>query len=829
MTAFLSWYLILTLLGWLALPLAWRLFPALPDRGFTLARAAGLLLWGWAFWMLASFGFVRNDVPGLLLALLAVVGLSAWAAAGRVRELADWLSAHWRLILTGELLFLAAFALMAVIRAANPEILGTEKPMELAFINAVLGSPNFPPHDPWLSGYAISYYHFGYILTGMLARLSAVPGTAAFNLMLALVFGIGALGAYGVVYNLLAVGRNRPSLLAPLLGPLFLLVVSNVEGVLEVLHRMGAFWRFAPDGAASSGFWTWLDMKDLTAAPSLPLQALPDRYLWWWRASRVVQDYDLSGAFQEVIDEFPAFSFLLGDLHPHVLAIPFGLLTVAFALNLYLGGLRGEVRLPLGRLHLSPVALAVAAFLLGGLAFLNIWDILIAAGLISLAYVLRRVREAGWDWERLEDLLLFLVPAGLGAFVLYLPFFLGFSSQAGGLLPNLATPTRGAHLWVMFGTLLLPLAAFLFHLHRSPGGARWKPALWIALGLPLALWLLSWVLAWIVMLVQPEFAGGFLTAQGATGFGSYLSAATAKRLGSIGGLLTLSALLFGALAVLFSTGRVEGEPLKGEPAEGEPLGGEPASAPRGLREPLPFVLLLIVLGALLVLAPEFVYLRDQFGTRMNTIFKFYYQTWMLWSLAAAFASAWLLERLRGAAGWLFTLLFVLVMAVGLTYPVLGFASRTNNFRPAAGFTLDDFDRLRRENPDEAGAIEYLRRAPAGVVAEAVGGSYTGFARISTYSGLPSVLGWPWHEVQWRGTSEPLGSREDDLRILYTTADWAEAQSILERYGIRYVVVGGMEHQAYRVQEEKFLNSLQAVYQTPTISIYAVPQAAGEER
>jgi len=83
--------------------------------------------------------------------------------------MARWLRQEWRLVVEcGGALF-AGFCRLAFVRAANPEILGTEKPMELAFINAILRSPTFPPHDPWLSGYAISYYYFGYVIVAMLA------------------------------------------------------------------------------------------------------------------------------------------------------------------------------------------------------------------------------------------------------------------------------------------------------------------------------------------------------------------------------------------------------------------------------------------------------------------------------------------------------------------------------------------------------------------------------------------------------------------------------------------------------------------------------------
>jgi len=99
-------------------------------------------------------------------------------------------------------LFLVAFAAWAVVRAANPEAVGTEKPMELAFINAILRSPNFPPHDPWLSGYAISYYYFGYVIIAMLAKFTGTAGGIAFNLGISLIFALSACGAFGLVYNL---------------------------------------------------------------------------------------------------------------------------------------------------------------------------------------------------------------------------------------------------------------------------------------------------------------------------------------------------------------------------------------------------------------------------------------------------------------------------------------------------------------------------------------------------------------------------------------------------------------------------------------------------
>src|SRR6185436_18534194 len=188
-------------------------------------------IWGYVFWLFASLGIAQNDMGGLLLALVLLGSLSAWAflttdgrmqTAGNTSELApgrlapagsrpergasvvndlpsivQWVQTNKSLVLTTEILFLLAFGLMAFVRSANPEIVGTEKPMELMMINGILHSPAFPPRDLWLSGYSISYYYFGYVMTSMLAMFTGVPATMAFNLMIALIFGLSAIGAYG--------------------------------------------------------------------------------------------------------------------------------------------------------------------------------------------------------------------------------------------------------------------------------------------------------------------------------------------------------------------------------------------------------------------------------------------------------------------------------------------------------------------------------------------------------------------------------------------------------------------------------------------------------
>lgn len=813
MLSFFLWYLLSTFLGWLTFPLAYRLFPALKDRGYTLSRAFGLLVWGYAFWLLASFHIAQNDLGGLLLGLVVLAGLSGYAFfmqyAVRNTELIDWLKQNKPLIITTEILFLFAFALMAFIRSTNPEILGTEKPMELMMINGIMNSPTFPPRDLWLSGYSISYYYFGYVMTSMLATFTGTPATAAFNLMTALVFALSAVGAYGILYNLLASRQspvsdpqssieNRKSEIGrALLAPLFLLLVSNIEGFLEVLHRRGVFW------TEGNNFWTWLGIPELRDAPAQLLQWIPDRFWWWWRASRVIMDYDLQNNFKgDVISEFPAFSFILGDLHPHILAMPFVLLTIAVALNLFLGGFKGRTDFYVARLNISKTGFFVIALLIGGLAFLNTWDILIGGALILFAYVLARVRESGWGWERLEELILLGISMLAVAYVMYLPFFIGFDSQAGGILPSFMYPTRGAQLWVIWGTLFIPLFAFLLY-RRATGSANWSAGLKTSFGLVFVLFLAMFAVGVVALFAHPDFTNPLIESQ-AGNIGGFIAASMSRRLLYIGSLVTLLALLIPTLSYLFANKQEDVTPEE----ERQPSHG--------------FALLLIVLGLLLILGPEFVYLRDNFGYRINTIFKFYFQAWMVLSLAAAYGVAILLQNLQGWSKRIFSVVFAIVLIMGLTYPALGFANKTDNFKPPFfGYSLDDFDRVKAENPDEAAAIEWLRLAPDGIVAEAVGGAYSSYARIANYTGLPTVLGWDNHEGQWRD-SLLIGNRRQDIETLYTTPDGLTAQDIVAKYNIRYIYIGGLERNTYLVDEGKFNSLFKIVFQQGNVTIYEAP-------
>ncbi|MCW5877733.1 MAG: hypothetical protein KIS80_02555 [Anaerolineales bacterium] len=801
----LGWYLLLAGLGWLTLPLGYRFFGALADKGYAFLRPLSLLLWGFLCWLLGSYGLLPNNPAGILSATLLLGGLSWWAARGlQPGELRDWLRSQRGTLLAMETLFLLAFVFMAWVRSASPQIYHTEQPMELAFINAILRSPAMPPHDPWMSGFSISYYYFGYLMVAMLAQLLKLSGSLAFNLGFVSIFACAALAAYGLAYNLLMVYKprlQRSLLWLASLAPLLVLLLGNGGALLELAHARHALWAPDAEGALQSRFWIWLDVDELSSPPVGEPSWAPRHYdtdfWWWWRSSRIINDRDLSGNDQEVIDEFPAFSFTLGDLHPHVLSMPFVLLATGLALNLYLGG--GVRRQPLPTLGFKIQAedLAFAIVLLGGLAFLNIWDFPIYAALYGLAYLLRQGRREGWRWEHFIDLLALGMVLLVGGVAAYLPFYLGFTSQAGGILPNLINPSRGAHLWIMFGWLWLPLLAYLLWLWK---GARWQGlgrGLLYGLALAAGLWLLSVGLAGLYAGLLPDSAlGQAVAALGGGSLGEILVAGLQRRAAAIGGSLSLAALLGLCLGLLSQK-----PPAKKIEPQHSPMHA--------------FVLLMVFMGALLVTAPEFIYLRDQFGTRMNTVFKFYFQAWQLWAVAAAVGAVVLLSELRRVWRAAFAGLMTLVLAAGLLFPLYSFSQITRN-------PVGSLDGSAHLPADTQAAIAWLQAAPLGVLAEAVGASYdSSTSRFSAFSGQPTLMGWPGHEGQWRGGNVDW-TRMDQLRTLYSTSDWRSAQLILEEYNIQYVVVGPSERASYPVNEEKFAQNLRIAFQSESITIYQAP-------
>jgi YYY domain-containing protein len=811
----------------------------------------------------------------------------------------------WRLLLCYELLFTLALIFVALLRSYNPDPWGTERPMDYALFNAIRSSSAFPPHDPWMAGYSINYYYFGYLLMAAISLVSGIDQGAAFNLSLALIFALTALGAAGVVVNLIGLttkeqegekgrrgegekgGRNEapspPHPLTPspphrwlgvggrigavLLSVILVLFAGNQGGALEIITGLTS--PLAMDGrdlarAVQNGLgkreplYLQHPYKEW-GAPDITTVLTPTDMAAnfnWWNPSRAVWDTSRDPGDPTkfyAITEFPFFSFWLGDMHPHVMALPFGLLALGLALQTiarptaptFVLGRRGWAEL------------ALTGIVLGSLYTINSWDfptyVLLFLGALLLLYVRLGMsqRLEIRDW-RLGDKPLIsnlqspisslwwrhfasqTILALLAAWLLFTPFYLTFHSLVGGKepliqLPILATLTRtiGFVTWtktplhsfvIIFGLALAPLVAFTIAQSRQvdqpldmlPAAPAPDEA-----GEPTA---------------EPVAAGwheeqrlGFAARLAAPGAWRYLPLALLAVL-LLGIALGFPLLVLLALAIYAARLAIA-------------RAAQPAEA---------FVLMAFALVCLICFGTELVYIRDVFEMRMNTIFKFYYQAWLIWSVLAGYALWWLFAGktkdegqktkvarisvwsfvVRRSSFVVFAVLFLGLLAGALIYPwyTAGKTFRTDQRIGLDGKTPPE------HTPEGAAAIAWLRANAPGdaVILEAVGDDYNvnGGNAVSASTGLATVLGWAGHEQQWRGGDPPsyaqIDVRRADIATIYNAGDLEQARALLKKYGVDYIYVGTAEQATYGQLDLNKLSQLgEQVFQQGNVTIYQV--------
>ena len=608
-------------------------------------------------------------------------------------------------------------------------------------------------------------------------------------------------------------------------------VLGNLEGLLEVLHARGI---------GTAAFWAWLDIRSIDGPPGPCAEGswVPTRFFWWWQASRVLRDYTPWGAEQEVIDEFPAFSFILGDMHPHVLALPFVLLALALALNLYLRMANGERRMASPRSPISNLQSLISdlpftaweflayALCLGGLGFLNTWDFPIYLFIVVAAYALAHLRNTHpasrftFHISRFTLLFIALLVAGL---FLYLPFWIGFQSQAGGIWLNWFNSTRLPQFLVMFGPLVFIAAVFVADRARWSGVPAREVAKWtlvVALSILGAVVFVLGLFAALVWLdvIHPQgsaaYVAAWLRGEPIPGL-TDVTDAHALIWRSLSSRLFGSWTALGLVALLVAIALILKQAMNG--------GQRASSNQRPVASVRNFVLLLLATGALLALSVEYVYLRDNFGTRMNTVFKFYFQAWIVWAIAGAYGLADFARR-AGAGGAVLAAAALLIV-VGLIYPALAIPARASEYGGPP--TLDGAAHLAETRPHDYAAITWLNEHVSGapVILEAPGEHFRAYVyegRVSAHTGLPTLLGWAGHEHQWRGNYDEQARRESDIETLYTSVDPDEVLTLLDKYGISYVYVGPLEQGRYPAAGlEKFAQLMEVVYDSGSVTIYRV--------
>jgi len=768
-------YLFVTLLGLICYPIVRMTLPGLADRGYPLSKLMGMLILAFVVWILGSLGVAFTKTT-ILFVLIGMALVSAMFILLQWELLWEEIKTNWRYYLTVEVLALIAFIFFLLVRLGNPDLWhpykGGEKPMDFSYLNAVLKSTTFPPYDPWFAGGYINYYYYGFVILGVPIKFLGIVPAVAYNIILPIWYSILILGAFSVGWNLYqGIPRSRALRVGErdkkhVLNTAFWVGLATAVG-LALLGNLGTvkliltnFQEIAAAGAAvnEAGFFqkiAWTVKGFVQFLQGTPMPLYPGD--WYWYPSRVIPG--------EPITEFPYFSFIYADLHAHLIAFPITVLAISWSLSVVLNKARWGEKDGRFRVFGTIVGFILGGIVIGALRPTNTWDFytyLVFASIALFYSVLRHYRprlnlKIKWGdlLEKLSVALLAVLALALLADLLYQPFSYWFRQGYTSI-----------EIWEGDRT---PLNSYLTH---------WGLFLFV---------IVSWM-GWETyhwMKTMPQSALKSLKP-----YVHWINAGLIFFL-----ILLIALLILGVSIALVAI----------------PLGvwAVILMLRQGCSDGRRFLLFMIGTAVTLTLVVELIYLPGDIG-RMNTVFKFYLEAWILFALSSGVCLGWVVKSLRYWNNRLEFLwqasLYILVASTAL-FTLLGTADKIRDrMATDAPHTLDGMAYMEYATYYDMGVdmvleedyqvIKWMQENIEGspVILEGQAYEYRWGNRYTIYTGLPGVVGWNWHQRQQRAIlrDNRVQERVDAVGTFYLTEDPAYVMDFIEEFDVSYIILGQLE-------------------------------------
>lgn len=781
------WYLVLWLLGLSVFPLLFTVFSGLPDRGYPLARMAALLLTAWISWIFSSFDILAFTRWSILLAIVLLVALSFYFGLRKKAEIIQYLKSTWKYILSVEIIFAVVFVYMLIIRINNPDLwqpwMGGEKPMNFAFFNAVLKTVYFPPENPWFSGHYLNYYYYGYVMAAIPTKLTGIMPSIAYNLVLPSWYAMAGIGVFCIGYNLVTglshsnqLYGNKPfsdwnasthhqkstrrwAYFAGLFALLAVMLFGNLyENKILLKHlpeMVPVNWAEEhPENPSGGKFAATWDL--ITGKTELP----GNNSQWYFEASRPI----LNGEADTPIAEFPYFTFLYGDMHPHMLTMLYYALAFGWMLSLLI--------YPINRMKWPEriLSLCIAAVVFGSFSASHTWDFYPFLGLavITLSWSIWQTRPGPTKATVLVIASFVVAFVGL-AFTFYSPFTHWFKTEYMSIILWTGAKTPLGDYLIVFGLSMFIVISLL--VKESLGDLKRAYHKWPDYKtLTKILVLISLVLIYLVSSLI------------------WKSNYQVLRLG-------LFILIGLGYQVFFRRGQSKLQML---------------------------TWILFSIGFLLTLLVEFVVLKGDVG-RSNMVFRMYIEAWFYFGISSALALTLLLAGIKKWPQWTsipWIIILALLVIGSLSYPYLATGERIADRWPnitnppktldGAAFMLGEADASAPAIYDDEGkplnisrdyeAIKFMQDNVSGspVIVEGNTVEYKWGSRFSVQTGLPSVIGWNWHTRQHNSLLDGawITKRIDEVANFYNTGDLEAARKFIAKYNVEYIVVGDLERARY---------------------------------
>lgn len=355
----LQWWVILFVIGFILAPLTTHIFSSFFDKGYAFSKIIGLIFLSYLIYLFGTLHVLPFSLPSLILLLLLMIAGSLLVA--RKTNFLQKIKDSWKIFLFEDILFFTALFFWSYIKCFQPDIHGLEKFMDYGFLNSLLRTTYFPARDMWMTPLSINYYYFGHLMTAVTTKLSFLPSTITFNLMLATLFAWTFSESFSIGANLLYIFSNhkitRKKIITIIAGGLLIALVLTMCGNLHTIYTL-----FLPYQNGNP-----LPPSQLV----LSLQTFPNQY-WYPNATRFIYN---------TIHEFPIYSFVVSDLHGHVLDIPSVLLMIAALFTVFTTNMKSAKQLIITGVSLG--ALASIMYMT------NAWDGLIYAGVATILLVIK--------------------------------------------------------------------------------------------------------------------------------------------------------------------------------------------------------------------------------------------------------------------------------------------------------------------------------------------------------------------------------------------------------------------------------------------------------
>ena len=848
MVELLQMWALIEVLGIVCLPLTFTVFRNLPDRGWAFSKALSIVITAFAVWLpLMCFHFLPFSqlfISGIILILTACGG---FGFIGMHRVILEIWRRNRSYVIATEIVFASMLLLLGWLRTFKPDIHGFEMFMDEGFVASIMRSTHFPPNDMWFAGYGINYYYYAHYTIAMLARLLGQSPAIAFNTGIALFFGLTALNLFGVTCNIVAWGRQEH---------------ANTQLLIET----------APSDRAVSALLAAVPYGLVSMVMGLILGNLAATQQWWQNhgtASRF-DWFAPSRVISDTINEFPAFSFILSCFHAHVLTLAFTILCIGLAFNLFVE-VEGRGLNVFGAGWQRILNMCVSAVVLGGLFVMNGWDYPTYMGLTCVCIVLQQflAYQARLRAALLFDIILVVGSLIALSYIFYLPFYSSFvsPSQGIGIISQIYHSQLSDEL-LIYGLFIFVFVSFLIisGIKRS-GVVHAIDVVPVAVGAHLFsphdehadfAFDVEEMIEQLPTDEQKRRESGlsqtehvpaeeksFLTGNRIamrviwSGLGLYL-------------LASLAVLIFVPHYAAFTLGCSIAVP------------GAVLILYHIRNRSQAFALLAGASAFTLIAACEVFFLKDVFADgpdlRMNTVFKLYFQAWSLLSISSgvglfcigrSFRSWWVapssVRWVRRSAMAVWSLCFFILILASMAYPLLAPYARyastdASNTQPSmvTHGSLDGAAYLATCRPPAcdfvtAGdykAIQWLNEHVQGnpVIVEGTGDDYGYSSRISTFTGLPTVMGWVGHEVQWRVNwvkqdrekQADFDSRAASLDTIYTNPNPSVVLTAMARYSAQYLYVGAFEKSKYpKVNLKRFDDFMHLIYDADGVTIFQV--------